>query len=30
MEAVGLDGAARARYLWSRIPRDEGPPAHLR
>ena len=30
MEAAGLDGAARTRFLWSRIPPDTGPPAHLR
>lgn len=30
MEAVGMDAAARTRYLWGRIPPDDGPPAHMR
>lgn len=31
MEAVGVDPAARWRYLWDRIPDDRDPrPRHLR
>jgi hypothetical protein len=30
MEAVGMGQEVRWRIIWSRVPADRGPPAHLR